>query len=48
VSLTRRRWLAGWLAAAVEWYRSHPDHWDNIEQVLVPHPVLRTASSATH
>ena len=24
----------------VEWYQSHPHHWDNIESALDAHPTL--------
>merc|ERR1712228_127628 len=29
------------LKQTVDWYLSHPNHWKNLEDVLVPHPTVR-------
>ena len=36
----------GWeegLKSTAEWYRSHKDHWPNVEQALLPHPLANPA-----
>ena len=32
-------WEEG-LRETIEWYKDHPNHWGNINHVLVPHPVV--------
>ena len=33
------------LKQTVDWYLSHPNHWKNLDDVLVPHPTVRHESN---
>ena len=32
------------LQQTLEWYKAHPDHWENLESALVAHPRIGTGS----